>query len=263
MITSKQNPLIKNVRALINQSKARADSQSFVVEGLRLAEEAVRASWPVEYGLHSGNHSKRGLALVQQLSAGKAGMQECSPELMKSLSDTQNPQGILLVLPQQHFDMAPVLDFLLILDALQDPGNMGSLLRSAWGAGVNAVILGPRCVDPFLPKVLRSAMGAHFHVPLIKMDWENIKQLSADRELDVFVSHMGKGQAYNEAHHQKGIALIIGNEAKGVGPEALALAKQSLHIPLAKGLESLNAAAAGAILLFEIARQKQEAINRQ
>lgn len=246
------------VRTLIHQGKARAESQSFVVEGLRLAEEAVRAEWPVRYGLTSGELNARGQTLLATLAEKQVEIDTCTPELMKSLSDTRNPQGILLVLEQQRLSMPEHLEFVLILDALQDPGNMGSLLRSALGARVGAVILAPKCVDAYSPKVLRSAMGAHFQVPLFKMSWDAIKKLITDRKLNVFASDISARTAYYEAHYHNGITLILGNEADGLGPESLTISRKGIHIPMAKGLESLNAAAAGAILLFEIARQKQK-----
>lgn len=257
MITSKQNPLIKDIRALLTKTRARSESQSFVIEGVRLAEEALAAGWPIKGGIYSDSLSARGQEALAKLVALNVEMQLCSPELMKSVSDTQNPQGLLLIIGQKEEELPELSDFVLILDAIHDPGNMGSLLRSAAGAGVEAVLLGPQCVDAFSPKVLRSAMGAQFRLPLHSMNWNEINSLLTAQNFATYVSDVENGMAYNTVEYKTATALVLGSEAQGIGPEARKLGGEYVHIPMANGLESLNAAAAGAILLFEIARQKR------
>ena len=129
---------------------------------------------------------------------------------------------------------------------------------SARGAGVEAVWLGPGCADPCGPKVLRSAMGAHVRLAMQAMDWEAIGAECTERGLRVYLGEAGEGQAYSKAAFEEPLALILGGEAAGAGPEAEALANERVHIPMQGELESLNAGAAGAVLLFAIAGQRGE-----
>ncbi len=250
------------MRALLKSSGARSESQRFVVEGVRLAEEAVAADWPIISGLYTEKLSERGQALLEKLEQSNIEMELCTPELWKSTSDTQNPQGLALIIGQKKLELPSKAEFFLILDAVQDPGNMGSLLRSALGAGVEAVLLGPKCVDAYSPKVLRSAMGAQFRLPLKKMSWDEIGKLISDQGLKVYASEMNEGINYSKANFVGPTTLILGNEAAGIGSEARNLAGESIHIPMSEHLESLNAAAAGAILLFEIAGQKSMKVKQ-
>jgi TrmH family RNA methyltransferase len=256
VITSKQNAQIKSARALLSSSKSRAENKSFVIEGLRLAEAAIDAQWPIISGIYSEEIGKRGGILIERLNKADIDMNVCTPEIIKYASDTQNPQGLILVVSKRKVAFPAKAKFILILDALQDPGNMGSLLRSALGAGVDGILLGPKCVDAYSPKVLRSGMGAQFHLPIEKMNWDEIGKLLSRQPLKVFVSDVDKGSAHSEAAFEGPTALILGNEAEGVGVQARALAQDFIQIPMSAQLESLNVAAAGAILMFEIARQQ-------
>lgn len=223
---------------------------------MRLAEEALAADWPIISGIYSDEVSERGRALLEQLKNMNIEMELCSSEVLKSASDIQNPQGLTLILKQKDLNLPKNANFVLVLDAIQNPGNMGSLLRSALGAGVGALILGPNCVDAYSPKVLRSAMGAQFRLPMQKMNWGEIREMSSKLGFKVFISNMGDGISYSKANFEGPTMLILGNEADGIGREARKFSDESISIPMNKNLESLNAAAAGAILLFEIARQK-------
>ena len=152
------------------------------------------------------------------------------------------------------------LDFILLLDAIRDPGNLGTILRTAAAAGVQGIILTPDCVDPFSPKVLRSAMGAHFRLPLLVLEWMEIQSLfkpgGAHPGVKIYLSDVGDSQPYTQADFHSPAALIIGGEAEGAGAEAQLLAERRIHIPMAAGVESLNAAVAAAILMFEVVRQR-------
>jgi RNA methyltransferase, TrmH family len=152
------------------------------------------------------------------------------------------------------------LDFILVLDAIRDPGNLGTILRTAAAAEVQGVILASGCVDPFSPKVLRSAMGAHFRLPLLVLDWTEIEALlklgRTQPGVKIYLSEAESSLTYTRADFRSPAALIIGGEAEGAGMEAQRLAEERIHIPMAPGIESLNAAVAAAILMFEVVRQR-------
>jgi TrmH family RNA methyltransferase len=148
------------------------------------------------------------------------------------------------------------LDFVFIPDAVRDPGNLGTMLRTAAAAGVGAVFLPPGVVDPFAPKVVRAAMGAHFRVPVYPLSWEEIHNHLNAYALRVYLAAAGAGQVYTQADFRSPLALIIGGEAEGAGQQARQLAAEYVHIPMSGDVESLNAAIAGAILMFEVVRQR-------
>ena len=259
MITSRQNQHVKAARALLSSVKKRREAGRFVLEGLRLAEEALAANWPLERALYAPDLPARGQALLDQLAHRQVPAEECHPDILASLSDTPSPQGLILIARAQSLPAPAKPQFVLILDALSDPGNLGSLLRSARAAGVDAVWLAPDCADPLAPKVLRAAMGAHFRLPLFPMDWPQIAQEAAAHRLKLFLSDVATGTNYRSADYAAPLALIIGSEAHGAGEAARSLEHQAIHIPMRADSESLNAAAAGAVLLFEIAAQKSAA----
>ena len=137
-----------------------------MVEGVRLIEEAYASNWQPELVLYSRQISARGSTLLEQLSSAGAEVEETTPDLLASVSDTETPQGILAIFPARVLPLPDPLNFVLIVDSLRDPGNLGTLLRSAAAAGCQAALLTPGTTDPFAPKVLRAAMGAHFRLPL-------------------------------------------------------------------------------------------------
>jgi TrmH family RNA methyltransferase len=170
----------------------------------------------------------------------------------------QTPQGILAVFPFPNLapdpnDPAPLA---LVLDRLRDPGNLGTLLRSAAGAGVNAVYLSPETVDPWNPKVVRAGMGAHFRIPLISLDADILDELQQRLPRRVVASAVAI-RSYDATNWREAAALVIGGEAEGIGPELAAWSTEEVGIPLAREVESLNAAVAGAVILFEAARQRR------
>ncbi|MFL7871549.1 MAG: TrmH family RNA methyltransferase, partial [Anaerolineales bacterium] len=177
-----------------------------------------------------------------------------APHVMQSASDTQSPQGILAVVPIPQWQFPTEPTFLLIPDGIRDPGNLGTLLRTALAAGVEAVILSPGSTDAFSPKVVRAGMGAHFRLPVFSMDWENIQSNLAG--LSIFLADCQSGVPYHQAEFRSPLALIIGGEAAGAGSQAARLATDRIHIAMPGEAESLNAAIAGAILMFEIVHQR-------
>ena len=252
MITSLQNPKLKLVRSLQGRAKARRKENAFLVEGVRLFEEAIAAKWKIRFVLYDRSLSERGKELLDTLEGIE--IEEVDGVLLKSISDTETSQGVLAVLEYVQIPFPDSPDFLLILDQIRDPGNLGTLIRTAAAAGVDAVILPPNTADAFAPKVLRAGMGAHFRIPIVLMDWDAIKERV--QGLTVLLAEMEGDVIYTEASLKEGCALIIGGEAEGASQSARDLADANIYIPMKDETESLNAAVAGAILLFEVVKQR-------
>jgi TrmH family RNA methyltransferase len=257
MITSPHNPRLARVRALLEKRAQRQEEGLFVVEGVRLVEEALTAGLRPELVLVSEKLSERGRAAARDFSASGAEVLEVAPRLMEGLAGTETPQGILAVLALPRPALPPKLTFALICDNLRDPGNLGTLLRSAAAAGAGAVLLSPGTTDAYAPKVLRAGMGAHFRLPVLHMTWEEIRAACAARGLRVFVAEAAEGAACWDQDLRQPLALMVGSEAEGSTPEALALAGQPITIPMPGKSESLNAAVAASIILFEVVRQRR------
>lgn len=253
MITSAQNPKLKLVRALLGRPKERREANAFVIEGIRLIEEAVTAGWTFQFVLYSDGLSERGQDLLKVLIAHRIEVDEVAGDLLQKLSDTETPQGILAVL---EFTQLPITDnpnFILIPDQVRDPGNLGTLIRSAAAAGVQALFLPDETTDAFAPKVVRSGMGAHFRLPIHVLTWEQIREHTKD--LQVYLADM-EGKSFWEADLRKPLALIVGGEADGASEEARKLTTQKISIPMAGNVESLNAGVAGSVVMFEVVRQR-------
>ena len=253
MITSSQNSKIKLVRALQGRAKERRDAGAFLAEGVRLVEEAVRAKWPVRFVLYSTELNERGMKLVEKCKTENVEVEEVSEALMGSISETETSQGILAVLNDSRIPIPNSPNFLLIPDQIRDPGNFGTLLRSAAAAGVQAVLIPPETTDAFAPKVVRSGMGAHFQLPIHTLDWTDI-QLHT-KGMQVYLAEMD-GQSCWEVDLRQPLALIVGSEAEGVSEYARKAANKTISIPMGGRMESLNAGVAGSVLMFEVVRQR-------
>ena len=259
MITSPQNLKVKRIRGLLENRKNRQQEKVFVIEGVRLTEEALKSDSQIELVLYSAELSTRGLALIAQFSEMGCPVEEVDAGILRSLSETETSQGILAVLPQPVSELPKTWDLLLVLDRIRDPGNLGTMLRSAAGAGVQAVVLTPGSVDAFGPKVVRAAMGAHFRLPILTLDWPEI--IAACRQSDprpaaLLVADSAGGDPCWDADLRQRLALVIGSEADGPQQAALEAANGLVHIPMPGKAESLNAAVAAAILLYEVVRQR-------
>lgn len=253
VITSNQNSKIKLARALLGRAKERREANAFVVEGVRLVEEAVNSNWGFRFALYDETLSERGRSQVEGLRSRGTDVEMVSESLMKSLSETEMPQGILAVLDFKQLPITHSPDFLLIPDQIRDPGNLGTLLRTAAATGVQAVLLPPETTDALAPKVVRSGMGAHFRLPIHSMTWDEIKETT--KGLHVYLADMD-GQSCWQMDLLQPLALIVGGEADGASEEAQTLATQKISIPMPGNVESLNAGVAGSVLMFEVVRQR-------
>ncbi len=257
MITSSQNSKLKLVRALMGRAKERRAESAFVAEGVRLIEEAVNSNWGFRFVLYDETLSERGKSQVESLKSRGVECDEIPFSLMKSISDTETSQGILAVLQFTNLPISNSPTFLIIPDSIRDPGNLGTLIRSADSAGVDAVLIPPETTDPFAPKVVRAGMGAHFRLPIHAMTWDEIEQKSKSANLQVFLADMDESSCW-EMDLRPPLALIVGGEAEGASEQARTLANQKISIPMAGKTESLNAAVAGSVLMFEVMRQRTE-----
>jgi RNA methyltransferase, TrmH family len=255
MITSPHNPKLKQIRALQGRAKERREAGAFLAEGIRLVEDAVISNWRFRFGLFDETLGERGKLTIERLTLNGVEVEEVSTSLMKSLSETETPQGILAVLELTQLPIPNLPTFILIPDQIRDPGNLGTLLRTATAAGVQAVLLPPETTDAFAPKVLRAGMGAHFRLPIHSMTWEEIGRFCKSANQRIYLADMN-GQSCWDADLRQPVALVIGGEADGASESARKLAHQKISIPMNGNVESLNAGVAGSILMFEVVRQR-------
>lgn len=257
-ISSLKNPKIQQIRALLNQRQEREQAGKFVIEGVRLTEEALAAGWLPDLILISPSLSARGKWLVEEMASRGVPIEELEERTLNQLSDTQSSQGILAVLPKKELPLPPGWDLLLVADGLRDPGNLGTILRSAAAAGVQAVLTTSGTTDPFAPKVVRAGMGAHFSLPLITSDWVSIRRLAAQRPARILIADSAGGESLWQADLREPLVLVVGGEAEGAQPGAYAGTHNLIHIPMPGKSESLNVSVAASILLFEIVRQRSK-----
>jgi len=260
MILSPHNPKIKLIRALAGKPRERRDAGAFLAEGVRLVEDALAADWPFLYVLFSAELSNRGKKLIENLIEHGVEVEEVTSGILRSASETESSQGIAAVLKLSEASGSETgqLNFVLIPDQIRDPGNLGTLIRSAAAAGVQAVFIPPETTDPFAPKVVRAGMGAHFRINICRLEWEAISS-----KLSGLATYLagadGKVSCWG-ADFRQPLALIVGGEADGASEPARNLANIVVNIPMPGKIESLNAGVAGAVLMFEVVRQRSEAL---
>jgi TrmH family RNA methyltransferase len=254
MITSPHNARIQLVRRLLGRPKERRETGAFVAEGVRLVEEALAAKWPFRFVLAGESLGKRGKTLVADLQSRGVETDIITDNLMQSVSETETSQGILAVLEHSSLPIPQSLSFILILDQIRDPGNLGTLLRTAAAAGVEAVFLPPETAEAFAPKVVRAGMGAHFRLPIHSLAWGEIR--AHTKELNIILADMEGSSPCWQVDFRSPLALIVGGEADGASQHARRLATLQVSIQMPGRTESLNAAVAGAILMFEVVRQR-------
>ena len=258
MITSFKNPKIKMVRDLLDAKKYRENEQLMVLEGVRLAEEALDKTVSIHSCFFSESLSERGRMLLDKVSQKTDQVEELPQPLMDRLSDTQHAQGILLVcgIPEMPFPQSPAL--VIAIDRINDPGNLGTILRSAAALRADGILLTPGTTDPYSPKALRAAMGAQLHLPIRWQDANGIKAIctEANPPLALVSSVMDCPDACWDADLTAPLCLVIGNEANGISDSLLSLSDACVRIPIAENTESFNAAIAAAILMYEIEKQR-------
>lgn len=279
MITSQSNQHIARLRSL-HAAKGREQEAAFLVEGPHLLDAALDAGMQPELLIYDPDALSRtttGRRLVGRIEAVRAAggaVFEAAPAALERACDTRSPQGVAAALAtadvaadrvrtRRRGRLRPVL---LVLDAIADPGNLGTILRSALAADVDEVLLAPGCADPLAPKVVRAASGAHFHLPIrADQSWHNVAAAlaGAPQTRQILIAEADATQPYDSFDLTQRTAVIVGNEAHGPSAEARGLATAALSIPMWNKVESLNAAIAASVILFEAARQRRGANARR
>lgn len=258
MITSVNNGQIKNIIQLNQKTKARREQGLFVAEGKKMFGEAPR-EWISK--VYVSETLTADTQLMEQVEA--LPHEVVTDSVFRQMSDTQTPQGILTVLKKPSYTMEEILGgenpLVMILEDLQDPGNAGTIFRTGEGAGVSGVLLTKTCVDITNPKVIRSTMGSIYRMPFLYV--ENVVSLTQElreRNIRTFAAHLKGKNAYDQESYTGGSAFLIGNEGKGLTEEASDSADCLIRIPMCGKVESLNAAMASGILMYEAARQRRQ-----
>lgn len=254
MIESVQNPKVKNARAL-QRRRVREREGRLLLEGSRLVEDALASGATPELLFYTEGalEQPRVQALI---SSQQAVAWAVSETVMASLTSTVTPQGVAAVLPLPRLPWPAHPTLILVVDRLRDPGNLGTLLRSAAATGVEGVIVPRGSVDPWSEKVLRAGMGAHFRLPLqAGLEWPELLPLLGG--LTVRLADVQGERSYDAVEWQRPSALVVGGEARGAGDHASQRADELISIPMARAVESLNAAVAGSVILFEAVRQRR------
>lgn len=254
MISSTSNTRIKNIGILKKSAKERKEQGSFIVEGPRMFFEIPRERLKEAYLTE---------AFKERYEAELSGYsyEIISDAVCRHLSDTKTPQGVIAVVEKREISLSELLKLeknpcFLLLENLQDPGNMGTILRTGEGAGVTGVIMNRSTVDPYNPKVIRATMGAVFRVPFVITDdfGEAIGCLKK-AGITIYAAHLD-GKVFYEYDYRPGCAFLIGNEGKGLTKETALEAERLIRIPMKGQVESLNAAVASTVLLYEVMRQR-------
>ena len=266
MITSLNNDRVRKVVSYIEKSKARREDDVFVIEGMKMLREAPVLQVREVYvtGKFVSEASEEDKEILWRYGA-----EEVTAEVTKKMAATQTPQGVLAVVSQYHYTFEEVLEgynqdmgnaapLLLALENIQDPGNLGTMLRSSEGAGVTGVILSKGSADMYNPKVIRSTMGSIFRMPFIYVeDFPGTVRGLAESGFKTYAAHLKGQKNYDEFDYTGPTAFLIGNEGNGLSQEAADAASEYVLIPMKGEVESMNAATSSAILTFEASRQRR------
>lgn len=259
MITSKSNPQLKNVRKLLDSSKARKEQGLFVVEGIKMVSEL-----PPSFAEHvfASESYLRDKKVEEELACKYKSFDVVSDEVFKSISDTVTPQGILALVNISALKRAKDLKYkkdsehekqiVLVLDGIQDPGNLGTMIRTGEAAGVRAIFMSGNCADIYNPKTIRSTMGCIYRVPTYTCNLvSKIDELKKEG-FCVYAATLDGAVAFNETDYANKSAIVIGNEANGISKEVLESSDVKIKIPMEGKVESLNAAVSAAILMYHV-----------
>lgn len=256
MITSTSNGQVKNLQQLAKKARARNEQDVFLVEGMKMFQEAPRGKIQKVY-LSKSLWEEKGPDFCRGLD-----VEVLEDHVFEAASDTRTPQGILCVVKQYHYTLEELLKkerpHLLILENLQDPGNLGTIMRTAEGAGADGVILSRTSVDLYNPKTIRSTMGSIYRMPFLYVERiEDILPKLKAKGIRTYAAHLRGEHSYDQEDYRTGTAFFIGNEGNGLTEELSERADTWIRIPMHGKLESLNAAVAASILMYEVCRQRR------
>lgn len=259
MISSASNRKIKEVQTLNRKASARKESGLFTVEGIRILKETPEDR--VEQVFVSGHfYEKCGDEVRARID--RLPHEFVDDAVFPALSDTKTPQGVLAVVRQEHLQLEDLLrgqgQNFLVLETIQDPGNLGTMLRAGEGAGLTGIIADQTTADVYNPKVIRSTMGSIFRVPIVYVqDLHGAIRSMKDCGIQICAAHLKGDRSYDRQSYLGPNAFLIGNEGAGLKDETAALADVLVRIPMLGAVESLNAAVAASVLLYELARQRR------
>lgn len=258
MITSMGNAQVKQLLQWQKKAKQRNKDGIFLVEGIRMSAEVPKERLQNVYVSKSFYEKKKEILDKMQISC-----EILADDVFARVSDTQTPQGILCVVKQSVYKFQEVTGgqkaHLMILDNLQDPGNLGTIFRTAEGAGVSGIILSKDCVDIYNPKTIRSTMGAIYRMPFIYVeDLPEACTLLKKKGICLYAAHLDGAHFYDEEDYSGDCAFLIGNEGNGLRDEVAVCADVRIKIPMHGQVESLNAAVAASILMYEVCRQRRK-----
>ena len=261
-VTSKDNQWVKEWRRLNDSAKYRRETGLFAIEGARLCGDALRSGVALQAVLYTGSALAVYGSVVEPLLAAADTAVEISPELSRHMSDTINPQGVFCI--AKRLDNSLIIDKINIigtysaLEDIQDPGNMGTIIRTAEALGLDGILLSDGCCDLYNPKVLRASMGGVFRMPLMRVgNMAQAVESLQEMGLTAFACVVDSAATpITEAGMGQGSIALIGNEGNGLRAETVAACKHSVTIPMTGRAESLNASMAAGIILWEMSRNK-------
>ena len=260
MISSETNQQVKEIVKLQKQAKYRHKTSLFITEGIKMLSEAAESGSLVKIYI-SESVMERGKVVPGKLLK-EYPYEIVSDKVFQHISDMVTAQGILGIARQPAYNIEDILNdsrhMWLLLDDVRDPGNLGTIMRTAEGAGMSAVIMGKGTADLFNPKTVRSTMGAIFRMPFIyASDITDIILNIKDNGYNVYGTAIEGSIVYDKADYTKGAGIVIGNEANGISDRVLGYITDRIRIPMEGGIESLNAAVAAAVVMYEAARQRR------
>ena len=261
MITSTSNARVKRLVNLKKKKKARDEERVFLVEGIRMFRE-VPTDQLEEVYVSESFYKKEKDTVEAVLQGTGIRPEELSDTVYAYASDTKTPQGVLCVVRQMEYPLEKVITgqcpMIMVLEHLQDPGNLGTILRTAEGAGVTGIVMDRECVDIYNPKTIRSTMGSIYRMPFCYV--EDLKAAIGSLKeagIGVYAAHLDRRHDYDEEDYGRPCAFLIGNEGNGLSQETAELADIYIKIPMEGQVESLNAAIAASVLMFEAGRQRR------
>ncbi|MCT4508804.1 MAG: RNA methyltransferase [Tepidibacter sp.] len=255
-ITSKDNERIKYTKSLL-KSKKRSQEKRFIIEGYRIVKQAIDCSATIDYIVYSDESLNKDehKEFIKGLEIDNYKIYKTTDKLFKELCDTEKPQGIIAVVESKEYSLDDSLrqetDFIVVLDRIQDPGNMGTIIRTADAAGAHSIILLKGCVDIYNPKVIRSTMGSIFNMNIVGCTDEAF-DIIKNKGFNIVSSYLNTNNYYNSVDYGDKVALVIGNEGNGIKDEIIDKSDLLVKIPIYGKAESLNAAMASGILMYEI-----------
>lgn len=262
MITSPGNARMKSLVNMRQKAKVRKAADAFLTEGIKMFLEApvnrIREVYISES--FSCQDEKNRIAVEEKLKM--VSCETVSEEVFKKISDTCSPQGILCVMQAYHYELSDLLKkekpLLLLLEDIQDPGNLGTMMRTGEGAGVDGIIMSRDTVDIYNPKTIRATMGSVYRVPFFYAeDFHAVIRQLREKQIQVFAAHLKGNCTYDACDYTMGSAFLIGNEGNGLKKATADLADRYMKIPMEGSVESLNAGIAAAILMYEASRQRR------